>query len=208
MIVGPNGSLYGGAQGGIQNCGSDGSQTCGLVFNLRPHPTACPASQCDWNETVPYRFNSESDGSGTVNVSASDQQGNLYGTTSTGGAHDKGTVFELTPSGGSWTKTTLYSFTGDTDSATPTQVLVGSDGNLYGVANGTYFSTGVVFELTPSAGHWTENTLHSFHYEDGFYPSSLVQDGGGDLYGIVQSPSGAYGLIFLMEKTDSGWAFR
>ena len=190
VIVGPNGSLYGGAQGGIQNCGTDGSQTCGLVFNLRPHPTACPTSQCGWNETTPYRFDSESDGSGTVNVSASDRQGNLYGTTTTGGAYDKGTVFELTPLGGGWTKTTLHSFTGGTDSATPTQVLVGSDGNLYGIASGTYFSNGVVFELTPSGGHWTENTLHSFHYEDGFYPSSLVQDGGGDLYGIVQSPSG------------------
>ena len=42
VIVGPNGSLYGGAQGGIQNCGTDGSQYCGLVFNLRPQPTACP----------------------------------------------------------------------------------------------------------------------------------------------------------------------
>ena len=44
LIVGPNGSLYGGAQGGIQNCGSDGSQYCGLVFNLRPQSSACPTA--------------------------------------------------------------------------------------------------------------------------------------------------------------------
>ena len=56
LIVGPNGSLYGGAQGGIQNCGTDGSQYCGIVFNLRPRPTVCPTSQCSWTESMPYRF--------------------------------------------------------------------------------------------------------------------------------------------------------
>ena len=70
VILGPNGSLYGGAQGGIQNCGSDGSQYCGLVFNLTPQPTACRTALCSWNENVPYRFSSESDGSGVINVSA------------------------------------------------------------------------------------------------------------------------------------------
>jgi uncharacterized repeat protein (TIGR03803 family) len=161
VIVGPNGSLYGGAQGGIQNCGTDGSQYCGLVFNLTPQPTACANVQCSWNENVPYRFSSEGDGSGTINVSASDQQGNLYGITTTGGAYDAGTVFELTPSGGGWTKTTLYSFTGGVD-ANPIQVLVGNDGNLYGVASGY---TGIVFQLTPSGGHWTESVLHMFYSE-------------------------------------------
>ena len=73
VIVGPNGSLYGGAQGGIQNCGTDGSQYCGLVFNLTPQPTACLTALCSWTENVPYRFSSESDGSGMINVSASDQ---------------------------------------------------------------------------------------------------------------------------------------
>ena len=153
-------------------------------------PTACLTALCRWTENVPYRFSSESDGAGVINVSASDQQGNLYGTTTAGGTYDAGTVFELTPSGAGWTKTTLYSFTGGNDGTTPTQVLAGNDGNLYGVASGGISRGGVVFQLTPSGGQWTENTLHSFHYEDGFYPSSLVQDGGGDLYGIVQSPAG------------------
>ena len=161
-ILGPNGSLYGGAQGGIQNCGSGGSQYCGLVFNLAPQATACKTSLCYWNENVPYRFTSDADGSGVINVSAYDQEGNLYGTTTTGGAYGFGTVFQLTPSGGGWTKTILYSFTAGNDGIAPTQVLAGNDGNLYGVAGGGVFHNGVVFQLTPSGGQWTQSVVHAF----------------------------------------------
>ncbi len=202
-IKGPNGTLYGGAEGGIQNCGSDGSQYCGLVFNLTPQPTVCRTVLCSWTENVPYRFSSESDGSGVVNVSASDHEGNLYGTTSTGGVYGAGTVFELMPSGGGWTKTTLYSFTGGNDGGTPSQVLVGNDGNLYGVA-GPMYSNGVVFQLAPSGGQWTESVLYAFSGEQA-PPSSLVQDSAGNLYGVV--PSWEYGPIFTLQKTGSGWTY-
>ena len=202
VIVGPNGSLYGSAQGGIQNCGVDGSQYCGLIFNLRPQPTFCPASLCSWNENIIYRFSSESDGSGVINVSAQDQQGNLYGTTSTGGAHGAGTVFELARSGASWTKTTLYSFSGGNDGSTPTEVLLGNDGDLYGVAGGGGFNAGVVFQLVPSGGQWIEHLIHTF--EDVYDPSHLVQDAAGNLYGIAKN--GLYAPIFVLEKS-SGWAY-
>jgi len=207
-IIGPNGSLYGGAQGGIQNCGSGGSQYCGLVFNVTPSPTACKTSLCYWNENVPYRFTSDADGSGVINVSAYDQQGNLYGTTSTGGANGVGTVFELTPSGGSWTKTTLYSFTGANDGTTPTQVLAGNDGNLYGIAGGGMFSEGVVFQLTSSGGQWTQSVIHAFGSEGDSSPAYLVQDGAGNLYGIAENISDLSGVIFAVLKTGSGWGFN
>jgi uncharacterized repeat protein (TIGR03803 family) len=211
-ILGPNGTLYGGAQGGIQNCGTDGSQYCGLVFNLTPQPKACRNALCPWDENVPYRFSSESDGSGVINVSASGQQGNLYGTTDAGGTSDAGTVFELTPSGGGWTKTTLYSFTGSNDGGNPSQVLVGNDGNLYGVTNGGGYGNGVVFQLTPSGGQWTETILHAFqYYVDGYDPVHLVQDSAGNLYGAVSIPEtallGTIPAIFVLQKTGSGWAF-
>ncbi len=198
LIVGPNGSLYGGAQGGIQNCGTDGSQYCGLVFNLRPRPTACPTSQCSWTESVPYRFSSESDGSGAINVTAFDQQGNLYGTTSTGGAYDYGTVFELTPSGAGWTKTTLYSFSPPNN---PIQVLFGSDGNLYGVTNSDLENAeGFVFQLTPSGGQWNLNLLQFYRYGG---PKNLVQDSYGNLYGMLPPVA----TIFAILKAGSGWNF-
>jgi uncharacterized repeat protein (TIGR03803 family) len=208
-IIGPNGSLYGGAQGGIQNCGTDGSQYCGLVFNLRPPPTACANVLCGWSENVPYRFTGETDGAGTINASAFDQAGNLYGTTSAGGTSDAGTVFELTPSNGGWTKTTLYSFTGGNDGSAPTQVLAGNDGNLYGIAAGGAFQDGVVFQLTPSGGHWTERAVYIFGQFPGPYdPIYLVQDSAGNLYGIASYASNTTnGLIFALEKTGSGWIF-
>ena len=208
-ILGPNGTLYGGAQGGIQNCGTDGSQYCGLVYNLTPPPTACLTALCGWNENVPYRFSSQSDGSGVINVSAYDQQGNLYGTTSTGGTHGAGTVFELTTSGLGWTKTTLYSFTGGNDGRNPTQVLVGNDGNLYGVAAGGLSGQGVVFQLTPLGGGWTQSVIHTFGSNQGIGPGYLVQDSAGNLYGIAEQTDieFAMGPIFVLQKTGSGWAF-
>jgi len=203
-IIGPNGSLYGGAQGGIQNCGDGGSEYCGLVFNLRPQPTACANAPCGWNETVLYPFASESDGSGVINLSAYDQQGNLYGTTSTGGAHGAGTVFELTRSGAMWTKTTLYSFTGGDDGEIPTQVLVGNDGKLYGLAYDGILETGVVFQLTQSGGLWTESVLHTLD-GDGSGASYLVQDSTGNLYGRSEGlPSDN---IFTLQKKSSGWLY-
>jgi uncharacterized repeat protein (TIGR03803 family) len=207
-ILGPSGDLYGGAAGGIQNCGTDGSQYCGLVYNLRPKPTVCTTATCGWNENVLYRFTGEGDGSGTINASTFDLAGNLYGTTTTGGATGQGTVFELTPSGGGWTKTTLYNFTAHFDGYGPTQVLAGSDGNLYGLASGGVSNDGVVFQLTPSGGQWTESTIYTFGREGDSVPFSLVEDGAGNLYGTARRYTlGAGAAIFMLRKTGSGWAF-
>lgn len=206
VMVGPNGSLYGGAQGGIQSC-NGGTQYCGAVFNLTPGPTACVTALCSWTETVPYRFLNDNDGAGLINVSAFDQEGNLYGTSSGGGAHGAGTVFELTPSGQGWTKTILYSFaTGSLNAHSPTQVLFGNDGNLYGVAGGGIYDDGTVFELAPSDGGWTQTVLHSFQYAgEGGGPHYLVQDSAGNLYGITMWFD--VGPIFTLHKTSSGWSF-
>jgi len=213
VIVGPNGSLYGGAQGGIQNCGTDGSQYCGLIYNLTPKPNICGTALCGWDENVLYRFSSESDGGQFVNVTAFDQAGNLYGTTYYGGTHDEGTVFELTPSGGgNWTKTVLYNFVGGFGGSLPTQVLLGNDGNLYGVGDGRSFENdGVVFQLTPSGGHWTESVLHGFHiYHDGWLPSHLSQDSAGNLYGMTATQNideVPAGVMFTLQKQTLGWTY-
>jgi uncharacterized repeat protein (TIGR03803 family) len=116
-------------------------------------------------------------------------------------------VFQLTPSnGGGWTKTILYSFTGLSDGANPNQVLVGNDGNLYGSASGGGISeAGVVFQLTPSGGQWTESILYAFNDgNDGSQPAHLVQDSAGNLYGIANEVRD--GALFRLQKS-SGWSF-
>jgi hypothetical protein len=123
-------------------------------------------------------------------------------------------VFELTPTGGgNWTKTVLHNFAGGFGGSLPTQVLLGNDGNLYGVGDGRSFEyDGVVFQLTPSGGgHWTESVLYGFHIShDGWLPSHLSQDSAGNLYGMTatQNVSGVNaGVMFTLQKQTLGWAF-
>lgn len=67
-------------------------------------------------------------------------------------------------------------------------MIFDASGNLYGTtAFGGMVGAGDVFELTPTAGGWTETTLYSFQAgTDGIYPNtSLVLDGAGNLYGTT-----------------------
>ncbi len=176
VILGPNGTLYGTAGGGLQNCNG---KDCGLVFNLRPSPTACLTALCGWMENVLYRFNGGTDGWGPGDNLVFDQAGNLYGTTPAGGAYGHGTVYELTPSsGGGWTEKVIYSFTGKrrrpdlthcwramTEICTALTYMGGHGG-------------GVVFQLVPSGGDWTEQVIASLggcSYYSAMFPL-LVQE--------------------------------
>src|SRR5579863_7251913 len=75
-----------------------------------------------------------------------DSAGDLYGTTAGGGTAGAGVVFKLTPTR---QETVLHSFSGGADGSTPfAGVILGRDGNLYGV---TPFrgetNAGLVFEI-------------------------------------------------------------
>jgi uncharacterized repeat protein (TIGR03803 family) len=173
VILGPNGTLYGTAGGGMQDCNG---KDCGLVFNLRPPPTACLTALCGWTENVIYRSKGGTDGWGPGDNLVFDQAGNLYGTTPTGGAYGHGTVYELMPSGGGgWTETVLYSFTGGNDGDQPDALLLGKDGSLYGTTAGP--GGAVMFQLVPIGGSWEERVI-------GPPLGSLIQDSFGNLYGF------------------------
>jgi uncharacterized repeat protein (TIGR03803 family) len=62
-------------------------------------------------------------------------------------------------------------------------------GNLYGATRGGGANgLGTAFELTPGTdGQWTETILHNFPDApgDGVFPSSVVMDGSGNLYGTT-----------------------
>ena len=208
-IVGPQGTLYGTANGGIQNCGQNNTDYCGLIYNLRPAPTPCATSSCPWTESVVYQPTGNNDADDPGNL-VFDEAGNLYGTSLSGGAYGQGAVFELTPSNGGWTETILYNFTGGSDGASPGSLTLGGDGNLYGTGGGgNAYPYGMVFQLVrpPAGSGWTENVIYSFTgQQDGQWPGGLVQGGLGSLVGI--SIVGDIGVnVFLLSPSQGSWEF-
>ena len=194
VVFGPDGSLYGTtAGGGLDIGGCAYGDGCGVVYKLQPPASVCRTFDCLWTETVLYRFSGGADGGVPFTEVVFDTAGNLYGTTAYGGNtscdYGCGVVYKLTPSNGGWTESVIYSFTGGDDGAEPVGGLIFDQaGNLYGTgfAGGSGLG-GVIFELTPSNGKWTETTLHGFQAgTDGSRPqSTLIFDSAGNLYGVA-----------------------
>jgi uncharacterized repeat protein (TIGR03803 family) len=200
-----------------------------------------------WAETkekVIFSFNLKNGNLPNAGLIA-DSQGNLYGTTSyNGGKYGYGNVFKLSRTGNTWKETVLYDFKGKTDGAWPLDSLIfDKSGNLYGTAESggqgrcvkdgnNVLGCGVVFELSPANGKWTETVLFSFvpGKVKGVIPvSGLVFDNQGNLYGTTWAPGitgnfnlqrvnpasantfwgcdkpGCGGTVFQLAPTKSGW---
>ena len=224
LVLDGAGNIYGTALqgGGSPSCFNG----CGVVFQLTP-------SGGSWTENILYAFDPRiRDSYGPRGGVIFDSAGNLYGTNSgiAGGfcSDDPtqcGSVFELTPGTGvSWTETILHMFTGDiNDGEDPHGSLTfDAAGNLYGTAayggNTNCKDTvgngcGVVFQLTPSGGSWTENVLYKFvgAPADGFAPrGGVVLDANGNVYGttseggVVIAQTADYGSGSVFKLTPSG----
>jgi uncharacterized repeat protein (TIGR03803 family) len=106
-----------------------------------------------WRETVLYNVpggvNGDQPGAGVV----MDKAGNLYGTTIAGGSTscECGVVYKLAPgSKGKWTYTVLHRFVGSDGAQPNANLILDSEGNLYGTtATGGAGGAGVAFKLTP-----------------------------------------------------------
>jgi uncharacterized repeat protein (TIGR03803 family) len=139
-----------------------------------------------------------------------DQAGNIYSTTGLGGAHKNGTVFKLSRTGKGIQETVIHNFRGGADGSQPRAALVmDSSGNLYGTTLlGGPANEGVVFELTPGKGTWTETVLHTFTgAPDGSQPyAGLLMGAGGVLFGTT-SGGGAKGrgTVFRLAPSSGGW---
>lgn len=206
LIMDKAGDLYGTtAVGGVYyTANALGGTPGGTAFKLAP-PTR---SGGNWTESVLWNFGNGTDGSDPLAGLVMDQVGNLYGTTSGGGVYTitsgrlvygLGTAFKLSPpatKGGAWSEFVLWNFGNGTDGTGPgTALTVDKSGNLYGTTDsgGLYDDLvpgdpgGTAFELTPPAtggDNWTESIFWNFGGgDDGQFPSDLIFDARGNLYG-------------------------
>ena len=207
VVFGPDGALYSTTSyGGINGKG--------VVFKLRPSPTACSTALCPWSENVLYSFKGGANGDGSNPIGLLfDQAGNIYGTTSGGGTYGGGTAYELTSSGSGWTESVLHSFGGAGDGSIPYRSVLTFDnaGNLYGTTYlGGSSNYGTVFQLTPSGSGWTEKVIYSFtDGSDGGYPyAGLIFDQSGNLYGATtDGGTGGGGTVFELSPSGGGWTY-
>jgi uncharacterized repeat protein (TIGR03803 family) len=208
LIFDAAGNLYGTTYdgGGLGTCDDGG---CGTVFELS-------ANGGQWNETQLWRFGGITDGANPSSGVLLSLTGQLFGETYSGSnAGQNGTVFSLTPSGGTWSLASLSNFV-NTDGEYPAAGLVAdAAGNLYGTtASGGAAGLGAVFELSPaSGGGWNEKIIYSFlkgnlHYyyvPSGTFPSGLIFDSAGNLYGETQN-GGAHnaGMVYELSPSAGG----
>jgi uncharacterized repeat protein (TIGR03803 family) len=172
-----------------------------------------------------YKFGS--DGSYPAGDLTFDQHGNIYGTTSQGGGGDCtdflheyigcGTVYELAPSGSQFE--VLYAFQGPSDNYADgvfpeSGVIFDAAGNLYGTAArgglGGYNGHGVVYELTPATGAWSQSVLYSFTggTDGSISVGGLVFDSAGNLYGTTVHNSGINGggTAYELSSSKGSWS--
>lgn len=167
-----------------------GAEGIGTVFKLK---TA-------GKETILHNFAGGSDG-GLPYAGLLVAQNVAYGTTYYGGSTGNGTVFQVASNG---TETVLHDFCSSpycADGRSPYGALIrDANGNLYGTtfiggANGY----GVVFELSPLGGQWSETVLYNFNYSDGAWPYSRLLLCKNVIYGTTAGGgTDGHGTVFAL----------
>jgi len=185
----------------------------GTVFKLR-------YSGFGWTLTPLYSFTGGADGGYPYGRVALASNGGLYGTTSIGGqgcSNGCGTFFHLRPPPTApkaalapWDETVLYLFTGGSGGAYPEGDLTfDQSGNVYGTAGGGGFNdNGVIYELTPSGGGWTQTVLYTPQGDGaGADPvGGVVFDASGNLYGVFRlGGPNEVGAVYQLSPSGMGW---
>lgn len=181
LIQGKDSNFYGLAPGQESQQVDGGTYYFGTIFKMTASGTLTTLVQFDGaNLAIPGGLGFGSDG-------------NLFGIVWLGlprnGAKNGETVFQVTPDG---TVSTLGYFPPLTAYSQPgiDGVILGSDGNLYGVAfPGGDFGLGTLFEVTPAGD---SIALLQFDGSNGAHPSGrLVQVRDGSFYGTTWGDGGS-----------------
>lgn len=186
-----------------------------------------------------YAFQGGTDGATPAGRLVLDGAGNLYGTTNAGGTSVNyctglvpgcGTVFELQAgSGGSWQEIVVHRFqeNDSSDGSAPSGGMIfDGSGNLYGTtisggganeqcSSGAGLGCGIVFELSPAQGGWTETAAYRFQVNGGGAGPNgeLIFDKAGNLYGTAVAAGNCCsdifgwgaGVAFELIPGSSGW---
>jgi uncharacterized repeat protein (TIGR03803 family) len=198
LVFDTHGNLFG---------GTNSPSGAGAIFELTP------SSGSAWTEKLIFNFSAVY--FSPTGQLAFDSKGNLYGTVIGGPTFENyGGVYEISPqSNGTWQANLIHGFTNTNgDGYQPLGgVVVDGVGNVYGTTyRGGANNWGIVYELTPNSGTFTEKILHTFtNSTDGSYPNvPLMIDGSGNLYGTttgggpVDNP---YGLVYELSPSGSTW---
>jgi len=216
------------AHGNLYGTTAMGAHGYGTVFKLGHAGSG-------WILTPLYAFQGGSDGEYPVARVVFGPNQTLYGTTRNGGGGGCtgggcGTLFNLQPRPTAcgtflcpWIETILLHFNGNGGSYPLSEVTFDNSGNIFGTTEyGVPLQDGegscdpdcgLVYELSPSNGGWTESTPYGFKDgsfgQNGAYPvGGVTFDSAGNLYGTT----GGYfqpGIIF--ELTPPGnpyWTFQ
>jgi hypothetical protein len=198
LVLDSKGAVYGMTNiGGDPECPLSKKVGCGVAYKLAP-PTKQGGT---WTEKLIHTFKNGNDGTQPSGGVIFAKGGSLYGAAN-GGARSGGVVFQLTQKNQQWKETILHAFSTTTYEYGPLVSLVDKQGVIYGTTNSDPANhlPGTVFRLNPNQ---SEESLHSFDIlysfkgvPDGAFPTSLVRDGAGNLYGATQAGGAGSGCSF------------
>jgi uncharacterized repeat protein (TIGR03803 family) len=186
LMQATDGKLYG-------MTGTGGAAQRGVLFSYNP-------VDGDYQVKVNFEF----DNGGGIWPFGSVVQGSngkIYGTTYTGGANRGGTLFEYDITNGIYTK--KVDFISGTGVSPSSNMLLASNGNLYGVTSyGGLQNVGVIFEYDPSINSYTKKI--DFQSADGNPAGALIQIPNGKMYGVANiSGSTAQAMLFEYDPTGN-----
>ncbi len=185
LLLGADGNFYGTTTHG-------GANASGTIYRITPEGVLTSLHS--------FTHTSTTDFYGPQTALVQDASGNFYGTVQQATPNDSypfgdiinGAVFKMTPAG---EVTLLHAFPGGTNGGQPSQLLLGADGNLYGLTSSinTVFegidfipiADSTAFQITPDG---TFTTLHDFttdgsQFDFDLLPSPLTQGTDGNFYG-------------------------